>query len=128
MAKPQVLKIYIVGGKPDNFKQPAKHADVIVWIPETPDDLIDITFDDGSPFGVNRITADFKGEAVGAVVVASPLLNTEYTYSFSANGLRLEAEPEIIVDGGGGPGPDPGGKGGPKKPGRKRTTRAAKKS
>jgi hypothetical protein len=126
MGKPQVCKIYIIGGQPDNSKAHAKNADVIVWIPETKEDLIDIRFDDKSPFATKRLTADNKGDAVGAFVVADPKLDTEYPYSCTTNGVQtLAAEPEIIVDGGGG-GPDPKGDGGGKK-GRKTKGGGAKK-
>ena len=112
MAKPQVVKIYTVKGKPDVAKAHVKHADVVVWIPETPEDLIDIVFTDETPFATTRLTADFRGESVGAFVVAAPSADSRCPYTYATNGIHVEAgEPEIIVDGGaGGPGPD--GKGG----------------
>jgi hypothetical protein len=127
MSKPQIVKIYTVGGLPDNPKPHVKHADVVVWIPETAEDLIDITFTDDSPFGTTRITADFKGEAVGAFVIAAPSVNAEFKYTFTTNGVHLDAaEPEIIVDGGGG-GPFPKGNGGGKKGGKRKGGGAKKR-
>jgi hypothetical protein len=131
MALPQVHPIYVVGGEPDELEATVSTGDVVVWIPESSEDMIDIHFDNGSPFNATRLTAGYKGDVVGATVIATAPTKKKkpFTYTFKNKSIAADAEPEIIVDGGGGSGgPDPDGSKGPKQPGGKGRARAARKS
>ena len=94
--------VYIKVGPGGSVGDPQVHAqigDMIVWLPETQDVKIDITFADKTPVGSRKLPlVPAKGKIVKAKVSTNPTMTTAFPYSVST--LR-EDEPEIIID----PGP-----------------------
>jgi len=105
---PNPHKVKIKNHKVTKNRHPVTHhGETVSFEPEQPE-IIEIWFDNGSPFDDDHLLAMDPGDSIRRDVTTFVLKRTKFKYHTISDGIGAASEPEIIVDPG--PGPEPGPK------------------